>query len=340
MQTSSGRPRIAAVVVTYNRCALLEGCLDALIRQDRPLDEILVIDNASTDSTREMLKQKYAGKITHVRMEENLGGSGGFYEGFRLAYEKGYDWIWVMDDDVEPAADALKALVQSPAFDDHSVGVLASLVLDAKAKSLTPQYEQFNTVMAAGPDGAGWIPVANGHYKRFNPIMSFRLVVSKDSLKSPLIAIEGAGFLGVMIRRDAISSVGLPLKDLFLTWDDTEFIYRISRRFKAFLVPSSKILHRSGWVTVDQSTPQRFMRRGPGVPFAQAWRSYYYVRNEIFVRTRYVKPWLAPFIPVLALIRPLGATLVFYDHKVARCKLLLQAAMDGVRGRLGKRVSP
>jgi rhamnopyranosyl-N-acetylglucosaminyl-diphospho-decaprenol beta-1,3/1,4-galactofuranosyltransferase len=338
MEASSNRPRIAAVVVTYNRCSLLEGCLEALHRQDRPLDEILVIDNASTDNTSEMLKQKFGGKITHVRLQENTGGSGGFYEGSRLANEKGHDWIWVMDDDVEPAADALKALVESPAFSDPAVGLLASLVLNAKPENRAPRYQQFNGTLASCPYGVGWLPVEHGHYKRFNSTMGFHLVVSKDSLESPLVPIEAAGFLGVMVRREAIEAVGLPLKELFIFWDDTEFIYRVSRQFKAFLVPSSRVLHLH---REDARSPRKllgFAKPGAGAPIEQVWKLYYYARNEIYFRKRYVKPWIAPFIPLLVLIRYAGAAILFYDHPLARCRILWKGVVDGVFGRLGKRI--
>jgi rhamnopyranosyl-N-acetylglucosaminyl-diphospho-decaprenol beta-1,3/1,4-galactofuranosyltransferase len=315
-ETSSNQPQIAAVVVTYNRCALLYGCLEALIHQDRPLDEILVIDNASTDGTAKMLGEKYNGEVTHVRLEENVGGAGGFYEGIRLAHEKGHGWIWVMDDDVEPKADALTALAGSPAFNDPSVGYLASLVLDPNLKAQIFPYRRFNLLMAACP------------------------AVNEGSLNQPLVPIQAAGFLGGMIRREAIDAVGLPLKDLFIYWDDTEFIYRISRRFKVFLVPASKVVHRYVWVPPPRSSILGVIKRGSPLPLTEAWRFYYNLRNSIFIRTRYVKPWLAPLIPVLALARPLGAALLFHDHKIARCKMLCQAAIDGVLGRLGKRFGP
>lgn len=336
VQTPDNHPRIAAVVVTYNRRALLEGCLDALIRQDRPADEILVIDNASTDGTGELLKEKFDGKITHVRMDKNLGGSAGFYEGIRLAYEKGYDWIWSMDDDVEPVHDALKALTESPAFNDPSVGLLASLVLDARPPNHNSSFQQFCGVLAACPDSDGWVPVGRGHYKRFDSVMNFRLVADENSLQSSVIPIEAAGFLGIMVRRDAVTSVGLPLKDLFIFWDDGEYVYRISRRFKVFLVPSSRVLHRQYQLPDQRLKVLGYEKKGAGIPTAQPARLYYYVRNEIFVRQKYAKPWLAPFVPVLVLTKSVIAAFLFYDHPFTRCKVLLQAGIDGVLGRLGK----
>lgn len=88
--------KVAAVVVTYNRKELLRECLQALLNQTRPLDEIIVVDNASTDGTDQMIPEEFP-QITHVRLPENIGGAGGFHEGMKLAYEKGHDWIWVMD---------------------------------------------------------------------------------------------------------------------------------------------------------------------------------------------------------------------------------------------------
>lgn len=337
MHNSNSNPSIAAVVLTHNRCAMLDECLDALCRQVHPLNEILVVDNASTDGTIEMLKRRYDSKISYVRLEENLGSAGGFYEGIRRAHEKGFDWIWVMDDDVRPEVDALQALVESPAYNNPSVGLLASLVLEARPKNQTPHYEQFNRIMVSCPESAGWLPVGVGQQRRFSRTMGFCPVVSMESLKSALIPVDGAGFLGILIRRDAISSVGPPLKELFMFWDDLEFTYRISRRFKMFIVPASKLLHWRGW---DTRSPRKFLgfsKLGAGVPFTQLWRLYYYVRNEIYVRTKYAKPWLAPFIPPLMLARYLAVTLFFYDHPFPRCKTLCRAAFDGVLGRLGKR---
>lgn len=103
--------KVAAVVVTYNRKDLLRKCLQALLRQTRPPDEIIVIDNASTDGTDQIVPKEFS-QVTYVRLPDNIGGAGGFHEGMKIAYEKGYDWIWVMDDDGLPEADCLEKLLK------------------------------------------------------------------------------------------------------------------------------------------------------------------------------------------------------------------------------------
>ena len=102
-----------------------------------PLDAIYIVDNASIDDTLKLLSNNGYIKelppenlnnnwentseilnlvnekeitIHYVRMHENTGGSGGFYEGIKRAFEQGYDWLWLMDNDSEPQKDALKKL--------------------------------------------------------------------------------------------------------------------------------------------------------------------------------------------------------------------------------------
>jgi rhamnopyranosyl-N-acetylglucosaminyl-diphospho-decaprenol beta-1,3/1,4-galactofuranosyltransferase len=106
-----GRSSVAAVVVTFNRKVLLCECLDALLAQNVAVDRIVLINNASSDGTEDYLREKgYLGNelIDYVRMPINGGGAGGFHEGVKRAYEAGFAWLWLMDDDVEPLPDALR----------------------------------------------------------------------------------------------------------------------------------------------------------------------------------------------------------------------------------------
>src|SRR3990170_1109632 len=116
--------KIAAVIVTYNRIQLLKECINALHIQTRKLEEIIVVNNSSTDGTLEWLNsQKDLTTIT----QENSGSAGGFHTGIKAAYEKGYDWIWCMDDDAEPELNALEELTK---FFTNDNKALACTVID------------------------------------------------------------------------------------------------------------------------------------------------------------------------------------------------------------------
>ena len=118
-----------AVVVTYNRLALLTECITALRNQTRPLDAILVINNGSTDDTQQWLAQQP--DIINI-YQNNLGSSGGFSTGIQWAYKNGYAWIWCMDDDGYPKEDALYNLLVA---DDGSLRLLNCAVIDKEDKT-------------------------------------------------------------------------------------------------------------------------------------------------------------------------------------------------------------
>ena len=105
--------KISAVVVTYNRLEKLKNNLQCLLQQEYELSNIYVIDNCSTDGTRDFLRHLNSDIIKPVFMRENTGGSGGFCKGVKIAYAEGADWIWIMDDDAYPEKNALRELIQS-----------------------------------------------------------------------------------------------------------------------------------------------------------------------------------------------------------------------------------
>ncbi len=133
--------KITALVVTYNRLEWLKKNLKALLNQKRLPDEILIVDNCSTDGTAEFLNDlSQHEKLIHVmRFEENLGGSGGFSRGLKAAVKRGADYVWMMDDDALAYPDALFNLEKCINENLHrpNIGVFLSKLVkrdDAKPK--------------------------------------------------------------------------------------------------------------------------------------------------------------------------------------------------------------
>jgi glycosyltransferase involved in cell wall biosynthesis len=100
--------RVLAHIHTFNDADIIDRTIEAVLRQTRRLDGILVVDNASTDGTLERPWLQHAAVLRHP---ENLGTSGAVHSGFRFALEQGYDWIWVFDADSAPEPDALEKLL-------------------------------------------------------------------------------------------------------------------------------------------------------------------------------------------------------------------------------------
>jgi GT2 family glycosyltransferase len=108
--------KIIGVVPTYNRPALLLRNIGCLLEQTVPLERIIIVDNASEPETRQALQD--AGYLDHdrieyVRIDVNIGASGGFKTAMQEAMSRGADWIWGMDDDAFPEPDALAQLLRA-----------------------------------------------------------------------------------------------------------------------------------------------------------------------------------------------------------------------------------
>lgn len=112
-------PFVVAVVLTYRRTDLLRRSVDAVTAQTRRPNLVLVIDN---DHLAAGAVSPSPG-IEVVETGRNLGPAGGYELGFRLALERGADWIWTVDDDLVPDADCLERLLAA----SSGAGVLIPL---------------------------------------------------------------------------------------------------------------------------------------------------------------------------------------------------------------------
>ena len=97
---------VCAIVPTYNRASLLRECLDSLLAQTRPLDDIIVVNDGSTDNTEDVLRA-YVGKARFLR-QDNAGKAVALNNA--LAHcDTAYVWICDDDDIAEPDASAALA---------------------------------------------------------------------------------------------------------------------------------------------------------------------------------------------------------------------------------------
>jgi GT2 family glycosyltransferase len=208
------KPRVALGIVTHNRLEMLRECLDAAKQQTVPADEVIVIDNGSTDGTYEWLSN--VSGITIVR-QENLGAAGGFSRAMEEGYKGGHDWILCFDDDVMLRPDTLQQLVDSPVARAEEVGFLACRVVSREGHT-------YMTPLPADPFPVWYDTLGFGGYLR----------------------VADANFAGFMVSRTAIQRCGLPIKEFFLWEDDREFSERIARVMPCYLVINSVVVHHQG----------------------------------------------------------------------------------------------
>ena len=222
--------RVCAVLVTYNRNALLRECLDGVLAQTHPV-HVIVIDNASTDETPQTLLE-YAGdpRVEVVRMETNGGGAGGFSEGLKRAAQRDVDWAWLMDDDTIPKPDCLEALVRGAARAADRPSFVASRVewTDGRVHPMNRGSldDRIDNVYKAAQAGG--------------------------------IAVRAASFVSVMISIPEARKHGLPMTDYFIWCDDLEYTTRLSREGWGMLVPESVAVHKTEYFELQTLTPRHY----------------------------------------------------------------------------------
>ncbi len=210
---------IVTVVVTFNRLKMLKQCIQNLRNQTLHTD-ILVVNNGSTDGTKEWLKDQQDLFVYH---QENLGGAGGFYRGMKEAYEKGYEWIWVMDDDAFPEKKCLEKLM---IFSKKSE-VLAPLVVEGENIDYLHR---------------GWFNLSKVNFPKFQiPITTSEIVLTEENH----IPIDFISFIGLLVNRKVIEKIGLPNQQYFIFHDDVEYSLRIQKEgFSKQLVLNACIYHK------------------------------------------------------------------------------------------------
>lgn len=308
---------VAAIVVTFNRKRLVAKCLGALLEQTRPLDRIYLIDNGSTDGTHEHLAalgMLADARLAYVRLERNSGGAGGFHEGMRRAHADGHDWLWLMDDDGEPAADSLALLAAH--FDDPSIVAVMPMIADT----------------------TGEADFAGTHRGYLKP----RAAIDDADVARPLTAEEFAGretvdieyysFVGPCFPRRVVDAVGLPRAEFFIHYDDVEYARRIAPLGRAVVVTAARILHkeiaRESLFVEKRALGRSSMR----MRYDKLWLRYFGYRNMahlIFSGVIDAPRWGVIKRHGVLLLR----TLLYDDHKWRRIRFWNAALIDGIRGR-------
>ncbi len=221
-----------AIVVTRDRRELLRECLAALGAQARPADHVLVVDNASSDGTGEMLLRERP-EVELLSLAENQGGAGGFHEGMRRAHAGGADWLWLMDDDTVPEPGALGELLAAAERLDSPPSFLASRAVWRDGR--------VHPMNALWPDRS-------------------RAARAIEGAERGVLPVRSATFVSLLVHRGVVDRHGLPLKHFFVWSDDIEYTSRVVLSGEGgWLVPASVVLHNTPDPhTAATAPPERF----------------------------------------------------------------------------------
>ena len=212
------RTNVVAVVVAYNRQELLRRCLDGLAEQTVAPMGTVVVDNASTDDSREVASTHPLGAHV-VELPTNTGGAGGFAAGIARALTRfpRADWVWIMDDDTVPTATALEALVRAAEAYPGAPALLASRAV--------------------------WTDGTEHPMNRPRTRPALPPALHRHAALVGARQIRTASFVSILLDARAVREVGLPRASYFLWNDDFEYTSRILRGRIGLYVPASVVHH-------------------------------------------------------------------------------------------------
>ncbi len=210
---------MTVVIPTWNAREELGPCLDGLLGQTRPADQILVVDGASTDGTAEFVEANYP-TVTVARQAENLGPAAGMNAGIRLA--KG-DYIATLDSDAFLTPRWIEAMMAALEA-DRSYCFAASRILRA--------------------DGSGRIDCAGqGFDIRLGAVMLGCGELDGPAFDSPR-EVFGVSHAAAMYTRRILERVGGVDESLFAYSEEIDFAFRARMQgFRCIYVPSAVAYH-------------------------------------------------------------------------------------------------
>jgi len=185
--------KVACVLVTYNRIKLLKRCIAGLKHQTYGDFDIIVVNNGSTDGTEEWLNTQT--DLMTIN-QDNVGGAGGFYSGMKRAYDCGYEWIWMMDDDGLPDEKELEELVKGA--EERELSFVNALVCN----------------------------IDNHQSLSFGLCHNGELVFSTEEA-TKIDTINAINpFNGTLIKRGVVERIGFIKKEMFIWGDEAEYTFR------------------------------------------------------------------------------------------------------------------
>jgi len=289
--------KYASVIVTFNRKQKLEKAIQSILEQSSPTQKIIIIDNASDDGTQELMS-KYIknNKVYYSRLDSNMGGAMGFFEGMKIALKMDVDWISLSDDD---------AIYKQNFFEEIS-----------RASELNPNIKCFT----------GTVKSQDGNLQ----LTHRRIMKNKKSLQEAEVPqamykddffLDGFTFVGVVLSSTLVSTIGLPEKDFFIWKDDDEYSLRVRKHSEIRNVSKAEIVH---------------LNNNNKSKFAPDWKEYYGIRNRLIIEKKYTHPNIQLlFKNVLFIIKRLSAIVLKPSHyrysKYLICQLL-DGYIDGIKG--------
>ena len=256
---SSCSQRVAAYITAYEDVEALNNTITAIQQQSYSVSEIFIVDN----SNHQIISEENYQNIIVEFHPENIGVDGGLNIAIKWAIDKGYDFLWLFDQDSQPVSDSLKTLLtkyQELSANKHNIGIIAPTILDINTLQEFP-----------------------GHiFQDYKFVPQIGYAEAKE-----YYACDGVITSGCLVNLNAAKSVPLPKGNLFL--DAVDYAYCMNFKHKGYeviVVKNIAMQHRLG--NYSKVKDRLSKENNEVVTFTCSPSRYYYAcRNHTYFETRH-----------------------------------------------------
>lgn len=220
-------PRVAIVILNWRAWETTARCIESLAAEPGADVDVIIVDNASRDGSVAALKHRFPA-LTILESEANLGFAGGCNLGIRLATERGADFVWLLNNDVEVRSGAMAALLAKAAADPR-VGAVGSVQYDTLNHQLVRVW------------GGGTVNFFNG-------------IPISCSRPGEIPRLQYLSAASVLLRVEALKETGLLDDKFFLYWEDTDLSFRLRAKGWRLAVAENSLIHHRGFGSMDPAS--------------------------------------------------------------------------------------
>ena len=223
--------KIGLVTVTYNSGNVLQPFLDNLLAQSFQNFNLYVIDNASQDTTLDILDKLNDNRVNQTRNQSNLGVAAANNIGIRKALADQCSHILILNNDIEFPGSLLEDMLSSIKMNNCSL--LAPKIMYHSDKKI--------------------IWYAGGGFKKSNGYLPFHIGFNENNKNNKYHStyVDYASTCCLLIRKEVFDNIGLMDEKYFVYFDDTDFLFRVKKSGNHKLYYDSKIslFHKVGSLT-------------------------------------------------------------------------------------------
>jgi GT2 family glycosyltransferase len=239
MPTSN--PSVSVVTVNWNLPEETARCVASILAGDYPRQQVVVVDNASTDDSVARLRARFGERITLLEAESNLYYGGGCNLGIAWSLAHGADCVLVLNNDTWIAPDMVTRLVRlAEAHPD--AGIVAPMILCA---------DEPRRIWALGSERHRWLPM---------PRDIGRGALDRGQFRVPR-QVDYVTGCAMLIRREALAA-GTPFDSRYtMYYEDADLCARVrARGLTIWVEPRAKMWHLGSASAALRSATSRYQR--------------------------------------------------------------------------------